>query len=138
MASSSFGLKHHHIDLDLFVRLYDDLSIFPAVAGAFARMVRNLRAEVRDELVHSDVQALSASLHKMKGCCAMMGAVDLAEDIGQLESALKHSDIAVNVPLLKEVLCNIGEMEEEVNKIASNFQGAESIIKCDTQSGCSQ
>lgn len=123
MASIVFNSKHHHIDLDLFVRLYDDLSIFPSVAGAFARMVRNLRAEVRDELVHSDVQALSASLHKMKGCCAMMGAIDLAKDISQLESALKCSDIASIGSILQEVLRNVGEMEEEVNKIASNFQG---------------
>lgn len=125
MASSAFGIRHHHIDLGLFVKLYDDLSIFPAVAGAFARMVRDFRSEVRDELIHSDVQALSASLHKMKGCCAMMGAVDLAVDIGQLETALKHSDFAGNIQFLQEVLRSIDEMEEEVNAIASSFQRGE-------------
>lgn len=120
MTSSASNLKHHHVDLDLFMQLYEDLSIFPSVASAFARMVRHLRAEVRKELDCADAKSLSASLHKMKGCCAMMGAANLAIDIGQLEVELKCSDIDGSMSHLQEVLHKIDEMEGEVGDIASD------------------
>jgi HPt (histidine-containing phosphotransfer) domain-containing protein len=114
MNSTASLPQHHHVDLERFEQLNVDLSMFPAVARVFVNILPAWRDEMQRAMVWSDVHALRESLHKMKGCCGMMGAERLALEIAQVEQSLVSHGLDRSTPQLLDVLRKVGEMEDEV------------------------
>ncbi len=117
--SNNAGLgPFKYIDINQFEELNGTVEIFPAVARVFTDLLPSWLEEVQAGVDQQDGTDLADKLHKMKGCCGMMGAYGLSKEIAALEKQIGQSGVAQNIPLLNEVVLKIKEMDAEVARLA--------------------
>lgn len=108
-----------YIDISQFERLNGTVDIFPAVARVFAGLLPAWLEEVQLSVDNADVAQLRDKLHKMKGCCGMMGAYSLSQDIASLENHIDRSGLLDSLSDLGELVRKIKEMDAEVALLAA-------------------
>lgn len=107
-----------YIDISQFERLNGTAEIFPAVARVFRRWLPSWLEEVERCRAGEDPVQLADKLHKMKGCCGMMGAYGLSQEIAALEQRLTQSGLSASCGRLDHLLHQIQEMDAEAARLA--------------------
>lgn len=107
-----------YIDISQFERLNGTAEIFPAVARVFVNLLPSWLEEVQQSTEKSDLAQLGDKLHKMKGCCGMMGAYTVSQDIAALEKHIAQLGLGGCMTELDELLRKIREMNAEVVPLA--------------------
>ena len=118
MSLSTVPGQFQHIDISQFERMNGTADIFPAVARVFVDLMPSWLEEVQQSTESADVALLGDKLHKMKGCCGMMGAAALSRDIAALEKRMADLGMSGCMTELAELLRKIREMEAEVAPLA--------------------
>jgi len=107
-----------YIDAVQFERLNGTFEIFPAVARIFSDLLPSWLEDVQRCRDTQDLEDLADKLHKMKGCCGMMGAYVLSKEIAVLEKHILQSGLQENMSELSDILRKIKEMNTEVCRLA--------------------
>lgn len=108
------------IDITQFERLNGTVDIFPAVARVFVGLLPAWLEEVQISIDNADVLQLRDKLHKMKGCCGMMGAYSLSQDIAFLEKRIDKSGLLDSLSDVAELVRRIKELDAEVSLLAAS------------------
>lgn len=109
-----------YIDKAQFERMNGTFEIFPAVARIFSDLLPSWLEDVQRGVDTQDLEDLADKLHKMKGCCGMMGAYVLSQEIAVLEKHVLQSGLQENISTLSEVVRKIKEMDTEVSRLAQS------------------
>lgn len=107
-----------YIDISQFERLNGTVEIFPAVARVFRRWLPSWLEEFERCRTEKDPVQLADKLHKMKGCCGMMGAYGLSHEIAALEERLTQTGLSEICGRLDHLLHQIQEMDAEAARLA--------------------
>lgn len=118
MNQSPLNGPFQYIDISQFERLNGTAEIFPAVARVFVNLLPSWLEEVQQSTEKSDLAQLGDKLHKMKGCCGMMGAYTLSQDISSLEKRIAQVGLLECTSEVDELLRKIREMNAEVVPLA--------------------
>lgn len=107
-----------YIDVRQFEESYGTVIIFPSVARVFTDSFPSWLDDVQAGVDLQDVKLLTDRLHKMKGCCLMMGAYGLSQELETLEKQIALCGISQSRRLLNEVVHKIKEMDSELARVA--------------------
>ncbi len=118
MSPSPVPGQFQHIDISQFERMNGTADIFPAVARVFVDLLPSWLEEVQQGAESADVALLGDKLHKMKGCCGMMGAAALSQEIAALEKRMAELGVNGCTTQLGDLLRKIREVEAEVAPLA--------------------
>lgn len=110
----------HYIDKAQFERLNGTFAIFPAVARIFSQFLPSWLEDVQRGMDANHLEDLADKLHKMKGCCGMMGAYALAQEIAVLEKHIAQSGLHENKNGVCELLRKVQNMDAEVRLLAQS------------------
>lgn len=83
---------NHEIDVKAFEHSSGELSLLPVVAAAFLKQLPMWRVHFAAALELKEQSTLLDLLHKMRGACQAVAAVQAGEHIGQYESLIAHGD----------------------------------------------
>jgi hypothetical protein len=113
---------HRHIDLPLFNRITGEIDILAAVGKPFLTQLVPWRLAMLQHTEVFNVNQLSDLVHKMKGSCYVVAAMDLAAELEQAEEALARMTQVEWYPVYKRLLALTQELEVELKTIISQHE----------------